>query len=446
VIELTGDQIAELTGADVASRGTEQHPARAVTDSRHVRPGDLFVGLPGEHHDGGRFARDALLAGAWGAIVSESRVADLDTGSGWVFGVGDPLAALQDLARGWHRRLGCQVVGITGSTGKTSVKDICRSLLGSHAYASPENYNTEIGLPLAILMAPAGTGVMVLEMAMRGQGQIAELCRIAEPNVAVVTNVGPVHLELLGTLEAIAEAKAEIIASLAESGTAIVPADAGPLGPHLDTHDPKRLTFGEGGDVHVAEATVDGTRTKARIRTPEGEEDFEFPFPEAHNLTNALAAVAAGLALGVPLAEMSDRAPQITFSRLRGELIELDDGAMLINDCYNANPMSMRAALDHLSSREGRKIAVLGEMAELGEDAEAFHREIGEHARDAEVDVVLGVGPAAEAYGPDEQVDDPKAAALRLAELIQPGDVVLVKGSRSVGLETIAEDLAGKRP
>jgi UDP-N-acetylmuramoyl-tripeptide--D-alanyl-D-alanine ligase len=442
MIELSGERIAELAGARLAKKGAEGHPARAVVDSRVVEGGDLFVGLPGRRADGGQFARQVLDAGAWGVIVEPVRAAELDGAPGWVLSADDPLAALQKLASAWREEIGCRVVGITGSTGKTSVKDVCRALLGDRVHASPENYNTEVGMPLAMLMAPAATEVMVLEMAMRGPGQITELCEIATPDVAVITNVGPVHLELLGSMDAIVAAKAEIIAALGTDGVAVVPAERAALQPHLDEQSPRTIAFGAGGDVEAVEVRVESGRTNALVATPAGEQRFELPFTEAHNLENALAAIAIGVALEVPLAEMSARAPQITFSRLRGELIELDAGAIVINDCYNANPMSMRAALDHLGSLDAsRKIAVLGEMAELGADAMKFHQEIGEHARGAGIDLLVGVGEPARAYGPDKLTADPAAAAAHLAGIVRKGDAILVKGSRSVGMEAVAERL-----
>jgi UDP-N-acetylmuramoyl-tripeptide--D-alanyl-D-alanine ligase len=363
-------------------------------------------------------------------------------GAGWVLGAEDPLASLQSLARGWRDDLGARVIGITGSTGKTSVKDICRTIFPAQVEASPENYNTEIGLPLAILAAPEATDVLVLEMGMRGLGQIAELCAIAHPDVGVITNVGPVHIELLGSVEAIAAAKAEIIDGLLPRGTAVVPAEPGPLEPHLE-RAPKLLRFGAGGDVEATWVLAEEGETDALVKTPEGEQAFKFPFVEAHNLENALAAISAGLALGFPLAEMAGRAPGIVFSRLRGELVELPENAILINDSYNANPISMRAALDHLATVDaaGRRLAVLGEMRELGPDAAAYHREIGKHARERGVELIIGVGELAEAYEPDQHVADAEAAADALAEALGPGDAVLVKGSRAVGLERVAEKL-----
>jgi UDP-N-acetylmuramoyl-tripeptide--D-alanyl-D-alanine ligase len=348
---------------------------------------------------------------------------------------------MQSLARAWRRALGANVVGITGSVGKTSVKDIARALLPGRVHANRENLNTEIGLPLTLLEAPDDAETLVLEMAMRGPGQIAELGEIAEPDVAVITNVGPVHVELLGSVEAIAAAKAEVLASLHEGGTAVAPVEAGELEPHLAGVE-RLLRFGPGGDVAATEVKVTEGVTEARVSTPLGDERFHFPFAEAHNLTNALAAIAAGVALGAAPAAMADRAASIGFSRFRGERLELGDGIVLVNDSYNANPVSMRAALDHLATLSApRTIAVLGEMGELGDGSAGYHREVGEHARSAGVDLVIGVGEPARDYGPDELVADPSEAAELLAAHLAPGDAVLVKGSRSAGLEAVAEQL-----
>jgi UDP-N-acetylmuramoyl-tripeptide--D-alanyl-D-alanine ligase len=331
------------------------------------------------------------------------------------------------------------VVGVTGSVGKTSVKDIARALLPGRVHANRENLNTEIGLPLTVLEAPADTELLVLEMAMRGTGQIAELARIAEPRVAVITNVGPVHVELLGSVEAVAAAKAEILASLPADGTAVVPVEAGELEPHLGAA-PGLLRFGPGGDVEAVEQRVEDGVTEALVATPAGQARFHFPFSERHNLTNALAAIGAGIALGASPEGMADRAANIGFSRFRGERLELGDGIVLVNDCYNANPVSMRAALDHLASIEGtRRIAVLGEMAELGPGAPAYHHEVGAHARAEGVDLLIGVGEPAREYDPDELVGDPAEAAELLAAQLEPGDTILVKGSRSAGLEAVAD-------
>jgi len=438
-LNLTPEQIAAAMGAEIVVRGGAGSPGRATIDSAATGTGDLFFGLRGERVDGGEFAPGAIAAGAWGVVVGPDRAASL--GGAWVFAASDPLAAMQALARAWRRALGARVVGVTGSVGKTSVKDIARALLPGRVHANRENLNTEIGLPLTVLEAPADTDLLVLEMAMRGPGQIAELAAIAEPDVAVITNVGPVHVELLGSVEAIAAAKAEVLAALPENGVAVVPAEAGELEERLEAA-PRLLRFGPGGDVVASEASVSEGVTEALIDTPAGSARFHFPFTEAHNLTNALAAVAAGVALGAPPAAMADRAASIGFSRFRGERLELGDGIVLVNDCYNANPVSMRAALDHLGTLgAGRTIAVLGEMAELGPGAAAYHREVGEHARAAGVDFLVGVGEPGRDYNPDELVATPEDAAELLAAQLGTGDAILVKGSRSAGLEAVAETL-----
>ena len=231
-----------------------------VIDSREAQPGDLFVGLRGEHVDGGAYAEQALRAGAWGVLVAPEHARAQAGGA--VLAHPDPLAAMQLLAREWRKALGeegAKVVAITGSTGKTSTKDILAALLrdakeelGGDTVASQANLNTEIGLPLTVLAAPAGTKALVLEMAMRGKGQIAELTAIARPEVGVIVNVGPVHLEQLGSLEAVAAAKAELIAGMAPGSTVVVPAGEPLLEPHLRA-DQHTVTFGEGGDVELVE-------------------------------------------------------------------------------------------------------------------------------------------------------------------------------------------------
>jgi UDP-N-acetylmuramoyl-tripeptide--D-alanyl-D-alanine ligase len=471
---LTAEQIAEACRAEILFRGEPGSPVRATIGSGETGPGDLFFGLRGERVDGGEYAAAVIEAGAWGVVVTpemsqllplsggkyDRKVetggpastmsqfpslsdgnCDRGGGGAWVFVVADPLAAMQALARTWRRALGARVVGVTGSVGKTSVKDIARALLPGRVHANRENLNTEIGLPLTLLEAPEDSEILVLEMAMRGAGQIAELGAIAEPEVAAITNVGPVHVELLGSVEAIAAAKAEVLAALPEDGTAVVPVAAGELEPHL-AQAPSLLRFGPGGDVYAVQSRVEDGVTEALVEAPGGSQLFHFPFTEAHNLENALAAVAIGVALGAPLVAMADRAANIGFSRFRGERLELGDGIVLVNDCYNANPVSMRAALSHLASLgEGRRIAVLGEMAELGPGAAGYHREIGASARAEGVDLLVGVGEPARGYEPDELVGDPEEAAELLAAQLEPGDTILVKGSRSAGLEAVAEEL-----
>jgi UDP-N-acetylmuramoyl-tripeptide--D-alanyl-D-alanine ligase len=377
-----------------------------------------------------------LVGDAW-ADPAAAHARAAGSGSAAVIAVADPLAALQSLAREWRRALACPVIGVTGSTGKTSTKDILAALLRPHlrTHANKENLNTEIGLPLSMLEAEPGTEVLVLEMAMRGEGQIAELVGIAEPTVGVIVNVGPVHLELLGTIERIAAAKAELIRDLPAGATCVVPEGEALLADHL-RDDLDTVTFGEGGDVQLV-SFEDGV---ARILAQGRQVELELPFSEPYNVKNTLAAVAAARAVGVePTGPV-----EVQFSSLRGELVELDGGVAIVNDCYNANPMSMRAALDHLAEAPAqRRIAVLGWMAELGPDAERFHREIGEHARVRGIDLLIPVGDDAarlygEGFGGDvEPAATPEEAAHVLERVAQPGDRVLIKGSRSAGLERV---------
>jgi UDP-N-acetylmuramoyl-tripeptide--D-alanyl-D-alanine ligase len=456
VIELAPERIAAEAGAEIVGRPandvTPGRPSRAVIDSREAAHGDLFFGLPGSQVDGGRFAAQALEQGVWGVVVTPQRAAELTSAGsspGWVMSAAEPLAALQSLARGWRREIGCPLVGITGSTGKTSAKDICRALLPARVHASPENFNTEIGMPLALLAAPPDTEVLVMEMAMRGMGQIAELCEIAEPDVAAITNIGPVHLELLGTLEAIVEAKAEILKGLSDRGRAVLPADTEALEPHL-SDDLEVLTFGAGGDVFALSHSVSGGRTAAEIGTPGGTADFDFPFEETHNLTNALCAIAIGVSLGMDPVEMARRTSRIEFSRLRGERVSLSGRILLLNDCYNANPISMRAAIENLATtvagRDGdaRAVGILGGMAELGPGGPEFHEEIGALARERGIAPLIGVGELARDYSPDLWATDADAAVELVASELRPGDVALVKGSRSVGLERLTDGLRAR--
>jgi UDP-N-acetylmuramoyl-tripeptide--D-alanyl-D-alanine ligase len=431
-------------------------------DSRNVQPGDLFIGLLGEQADGGEYAAQALQEGAWGVLVAPEHAiavaaiardagAKGSPGDGVVLAHPDPLTGLQALARAWVgelRAADARVVAITGSTGKTSTKDILAELLAKRlrTVASPENYNTEIGLPLAVLAAPADTEALVLELAMRGSGQIAELTKIAKPDVGVIVNVGPVHLERLGSLEAVAAAKAELIAELAPGATAIIPAGEPLLEPYL-REDLETITFGPGGDVQLVLGRREDNRVVIRDRSDEIV--LRTSFGQAHNLRNLLAAVAGARALGVtPAGEVTVR-----FSALRGERIQLSKGIVLIDDCYNANPMSMRAAIDDLAqTAPGRRVAVLGDMLELGPEERRYHREIGEYAIRGGVDVLVTVGPlAAEMIpaftsGEAHSVADALAATELLTGLLAAKDTVLVKGSRGVGLERVGEALLARDP
>jgi UDP-N-acetylmuramoyl-tripeptide--D-alanyl-D-alanine ligase len=393
-------------------------------DSRRISSGDLFVAIG----RGADFAGEALGRGAAAVLVPD-----------------EPFAAMAALGRVARTQTGARVVGITGSAGKTSTKDILAALCRPHArtVASEGGHNNELGLPLTLTRTQPDTEVVLAEMGMRGLGQIAELCEIARPVVGLITGIGPVHLELLGTVERVARAKAEVIAALPPGGVAVVPANAPELEPYLDRADVEIVRFGEDGDVALERfdppllaASVAGERVELRV-----------PFTAAHQAGNALGALAAYRALGLPLDRVGEGAAAIAFSPWRCEEVELPDGTLVINDAYNANPDSMRAALAHLHARaDGRRtVAVLGEMAELGADAPRYHREV-----DPDVDVLVAVGGLARAYleGPAREahwVATRDEAVALLEELVRPEDAILVKASRAVGLEVVAEALVRVR-
>jgi UDP-N-acetylmuramoyl-tripeptide--D-alanyl-D-alanine ligase len=437
VKEWDAPRLAAAAGAElVEGAAGDGGPQRVVIDSRAVVAGDLFVGIPGARVDGGSFAAEVLRHGAWGVLVAPEHAREARGGA--VLAAADPVAALGRLAAAWRRELDATVIAITGSVGKTSTKELVAAMVAPQrsVLASRGNYNTEIGLPLELLRAPAGIEVLVLEHGMRGGGQIAELAAISQPDVAVITNIGPVHLELLGSLENIAAAKGELVEALRPGGVAVLPADE----PLLDRwRSGEVLTFGAGGDVDWQ-----GERLAVRGEPLALELELGAPYQRR----NAPPAVAASVAAGiVPRGRIA-----VAAGRLRGERISAASGAVVIDDCYNANPLSMRAALDDLASQDPdrRRVAVLGDMLELGPEEVPLHRQVGAQARDAGVQVLITVGELAahmadgfDAAGGVHQVADAAAAARVAREVVASSDVVLVKASRGVGLEVVAEALAG---
>ena len=374
-------------------------------DSRRIVPGDLFVAVG----RGSEFVGDAFARGAAVTLVPR-----------------DAFAALAQIGRAVRERSSARIVGITGSMGKTSTKDILAALSASSArtIAAEASFNNEIGVPLTLCRLEADTEVCVLELAMRGFGQIAELAEIAQPQIGVVTNVGPVHLELVDSLDGVARAKGELIAALPAGGTAVVP---------------------EGFPVSRADIEVVRVGVPEAIRgdgrTSVG--GVSFNFTAQHQVQNAATALAALDALGLPRPESVD----VDFARWRGEEEDLPGGGLLINDAYNANPVSMRAALDDLAERAGerRRVAILGDMAELGRTGPEYHREVGAAASELGVDELLAVGELARGYleggVPGRWAANVHDAVRQLDDFVRPGDAVLVKASRAVGLEAVAAAL-----
>jgi UDP-N-acetylmuramoyl-tripeptide--D-alanyl-D-alanine ligase len=356
------------------------------------------------------------------------------------------------IGRAVRDRSGARVVGITGATGKTSTKDILAALCRPHlrTVAAEQSHNNEIGLPLTLTRIEPDTQVVITEMGTRGPGQVAELCAIARPHIGVITTIGPAHLELFGTVERMAEAEAEIVAELPARGAVVAPAGEPLLEPFLQRDDVEVVRYGEGGDVRLLDFAA-GEHARLAVEAFGERLALEFSFRSRHNATNALAAIAAYVCLGLPLDGVQRGATQVVLSRWREEEHLLPGGGLLINDCYNANPVSMAAALDHLAERARgrRRVAVLGDMAELGGDAPAYHGDVGAAASLAGVEVLVALGPLARGYLEAAETVAQRLWAptveegiLVLRALVRPGDCVLVKGSRAMGLEAVAAALA----
>ena len=448
MLPLTLTEIAAACGGEFRGGRRGTVVASVTTDTRRLAPGDLFVGLRGESFDGDSYAAAALAAGAVAVVVREQTAAALPADASAIV-VDDGLRALQRLSTEVRRRSRARVVAITGSAGKTSTKDILTALLRpvARTVATTANHNNEVGVPLTLLQIEPGTEVVVVEMAMRGRGQIRELAQVALPDVGVITTIAPVHLELVGTIEEVAAAKAELIEEL-DGGTAVVPADEPLLASHLAAFRGRLVTFGEpGADVHFTGAERRGDGTHVLVDAFRHRAKMVFSFTGDHYLRDALAALAAFVELGYPLEQARTGAAQVAFSDLRGAVSALAGGGLLLNDAYNANPVAMKAALDHLVSiADGRPaVAVLGDMYELGEGAPAYHHDVGRHCDDAGVRLVA-VGALAHDYLTGARgerwfatVDECVEA---LPELVPPGSAVLVKASRGLRLERVAEALA----
>jgi UDP-N-acetylmuramoyl-tripeptide--D-alanyl-D-alanine ligase len=451
--------LAEIAAAvDGRARGDgSRRVERVVVDSRDVRPGDLFVALPGEHADGSRFVSEALRDGASGAMVRTGSGPD-DTGA--VIEVADPGRALMALA-GHHRAaLTARVAGITGSTGKTCTKDFAAAVLRQRfdVVASPASFNNEIGLPLTLLAATAATGVVVCEMGSRGPGHIRLLCDIARPEIGVVTNVGVAHMGLFGTPQALRDAKAELPEALPAGGTAVLNGDD-PVVRSYAQHTPAAVVmFGQSSDAQVRAEGVELDPASGRARfelwTPDGSARVVLSVAGAHMVSNALAAAATGWALGLTAPECAEGLRTAEVAGGRMEVVDTPAGIRVIDDAYNANPASMAAALRAARSMagQGRTIAVLGHMAELGSISPGEHERIGELLARLGIDELVVVGDEARmiAVGAEREGVEPHhihrvAGAEEAAEVVRmiaaPGDLVLVKASRVERLERVVNAL-----
>jgi UDP-N-acetylmuramoyl-tripeptide--D-alanyl-D-alanine ligase len=452
LIPLSLARIAEITRGKMDGASPETVVSGPVViDSRQAEPGALFVAFRGEHADGHDFAAQAVEAGA-AAVLAERPVGVP------AIVVDDVLTALGALARAVIDRLPeTTVIGVTGSAGKTSTKDLLARLTGrlGPAIAPPGSFNNEIGHPLTVLSADDSTRYLVLEMGARGLGHIAHLARVAPPDVGVVLNVGSAHIGEFGSRDVVAKAKGELVEALSSQGVAVLNADD-PLVRTMAARTSARITlFGRApeADVRAADESLDDAgRPRFTLVTPTGSVEVALRLYGAHTVSNALAAAAVAHELGMPVADIAEVLSEATpASRWRMEVTERPDGVTVINDAYNANPESVRSALDTLvhMARDRRSFAVLGEMAELGAATVSEHEKIGTHAArggltgliavgETAASVLKGAGQVGSWTGDGVRVEDADAAVAALGERLRPGDVVLVKGSRVAGLEKVA--------
>lgn len=471
MLAITAQEIADLTGGELigGATGTEQVTGAARIDSRAVAEGDLFAAFHGENVDGHRFVGPARDAGAALALVTDAvdvpavRVADVET-------------ALSDLARAQlasarARREDLRVVALTGSAGKTGTKDLLGALLREvgPTVAPAGSPNNELGLPLTVLSLTEDTRFLVLEMGARGIGHIAHLTAIAPPDVSLVLNVGSAHLGEFGSVEAIAQAKGEIVEALPSTGRAVLNADDARVARMASRTSAPVTTWGmASGDVRVQDLRLDDqARARLTLAVPEGltrldgsavpadTREITLDLLGEHQALNAVAAATAALVLGMDLEDVARLLPRLHLSSgQRMEAVHAAGDVLILNDAYNANPDSMRQALKTLAhlGRTRRTIAVLGEMLELGEDSLRLHDEVGRLAVRLNISQLIAVGPGARlihrgaclegSFGDEsEEVPDLDAALERLVEIVEPGDVVLLKSSRDAGLRTLAEPL-----
>jgi UDP-N-acetylmuramoyl-tripeptide--D-alanyl-D-alanine ligase len=455
-MNFTLEDVAVAAGARVPSGAADVDLSGVADDSRTARPGVLFVAMKGARVDGHDFAGDAVFRGAR-AVLGERVPSPLPEGCP-VIAVPDPLAALTSLAVKLRDRTGFRLAAITGSSGKTTTKEFTAAILSRRftVEKTPGNQNSAIGFPMSVVNLPRVPDWMVGEMGMSAKGELSRLSRAFRPDVAAITNVAPAHLASFNSIDEVAEAKAEILEGLKPSGTFVANADdsrVSAIGKRWAGRVVQFGRFAKTADVVADRFERGEIETRFRLRTPAGEAAIVLPLPGTHQAVNFLAASAVAVAAGATASDCAAAAPGLAPSPHRGEFRRHSSGALLYDDSYNANPASLRAALDTLAGFAAtRRIAVLGDMRELGEDEDIWHRELGKYAAER-VDRLICVGDLARYYGEEavdcgfprkaiDYVGTSEEAARLLDESLREGDVVLFKGSRALGLDRAVEMLA----
>ena len=470
-MEISVSDIAKVTGGQFI--GDESALRRIVSgltwDSRTIMPDNVFLAMPGLRVDGNDFIRGAIQRGA-GVIVCTRMPSDNVIAVAGEFAcpmvvVDDGIDALEKIAGFWRDKLHAIVIGVTGSTGKTSTKDFLRSVFSQRfkTAATQGNQNNEIGVPATILAADEDTEVLIVELGMRGMHQIEHLCTFVKPSIAVVTNIGVSHMELLGSRENIAHAKSELLSALPDTGFAVLNADD-EFTPLLEgfAHLEERgvivhsYGFSPEAEVHAQDVSYDAeARASFEVVTPSADPvPVTLSISGKHNVSNALAAYAAGLNMGIAPEDIARGLAEAKASGMRMEIIHTPDGITIVNDAYNANPDSMRASISTLSTLEGagRRIAVLGDMGELGSDEYQLHVDVGTFAAQADLDMLVCIGTLSVGIKSGALAADMDTACVKsftgveeaqqfLEKYVREGDIVLVKASRFMELERIVKGL-----
>ena len=443
-------EIAEITNAETNSTA-EIFFERVTTDSRKISSGALFMALKGENFNGEDFAEESLNKGAAAVLVSRNFDKDLD---GVIIKVDDTLTAYRQIAGAWRNRFDIPVIAVTGSNGKTTTKDLTAAALNSfgHVQKTSGNFNNEVGVPMTLLGMNDETTAAVVEIGMRGLGQIESLAEVVRPTIGIITNVSEAHIELLGSIENIAKAKGELVEAIQSGGTIILNADNQYTAAmtKLVREGVNVITYGleNDADLNASDILIGSVATEFTL-TYRGEAyDFEIPMLGRHNVSNALGAIAAGLTLGLSVEEIQRGISSLTTTKMRFEVIRRD-GLTIVNDAYNASPASMRVAIRTTSEvYNGRLIAVLGDMLELGEIAERVHREIGAELVENKFDTLITLGELGKfiAAGAREAglekvytFDTHEAAAKKILEIVRVGDTILFKASHVMHMVKIIE-------
>ncbi|MFW5961513.1 MAG: UDP-N-acetylmuramoyl-tripeptide--D-alanyl-D-alanine ligase [bacterium] len=456
-------KIIDFSSAQLLQGGSDREITEIVIDSREVKKDYLFIAIIGEKQDGHQFIEEAAKNGAAAVLVDREVDSDFFKNQGTaVLKVDDTTRALQDIAHNYRKSFeDLKVIAITGSAGKTTTKDLIYSLLAEKysCLKTKGNFNNQIGLPLTLLQLSGKEDFAVVEMGMSALGEIDLLAKIAEPDIGVITNVAAAHLKQLGSLENIARAKKELIDNLTQADTAVLNYDNIYTRKMREDTEAEVITFGfkEGADAEVKSYNFDPEKERLNFKIVYQAEEYNFKFNKAgkHNIYNALAAVIIALKYGLNCSEIQQGLLSAEFSSLRMEFIKLNNGARIINDSYNANPLAVKAALDVLAETKGaRKIAVLASMLELGEQSLIKHREVGSYAAEKSLDLLITIGrEAAEiAAGAETKMNSEKILILDnneeciefLKSEIKEKDLILIKGSRANKLEEIAAELKNK--